>query len=345
MSLSIQVFGIVELELARGYAFCGPPALKQNRASKTANDGNGDVTSKVSNRPAGSRGHGKDQAVRLDPRLNAYRSDIAARMLEGKVDSRRFVQGEAFQVTAPAAPLRRLPSSRAGLDSEVLFGERVMLYDVAEGWAWVQLERDGYVGYLPSQALTRHLHQATHRVAAIGTFVYPAADIKAPPVASLSMNAMLCVTDAVGQFLKLAGGGYVIARHAADLAHPALDFVEIAERFIGTPYLWGGRTRLGLDCSGLVQVALEAAGKAAPRDSDMQQQGLGDTVLVPADLEGLRRGDLIFWPGHVGIMTDGTFLLHANAKHMATAIETLQEANSRMTNSGAALSAIKRITL
>lgn len=287
----------------------------------------------------------QDQNGKLDPRVNAFRADIAAAALEGKVDAERFVTGKTFQVTAPIVPLRRLPSSRASLDSEVLFGERVTLYDLAEGWAWVQLERDGYVGYMPEQALTKTLHKATHRVSAIGTFIYPSPDIKAPPVASLSMNAMLSVAEAVSQFLRLAGGGYVIARHTSELSRPALDFVEVAERFIGTPYLWGGRTRLGLDCSGLVQLALEAAGQSAPRDSDMQQESLGDTVLIPENLEGLQRGDLIFWPRHVGIMTDGTFLLHANAKHMATAIETLDEANRRITQEGSALSAIKRISV
>lgn len=282
--------------------------------------------------------------AKLDPRLHAFRDDLAARGLEGRVAAGRFVEGIPHQVIAPAAPLRRTPEDTGALDSEVLYGETLQVFDNKDGWAWVQLDRDNYVGYVPSKTLTATIHEPTHRVSAIGTFVYPAADIKQPPLGAFSMNTRLRVEGAVDQFLELASGGYVIARHVAELSRPALDFVEIAERFIGTPYLWGGRTRLGIDCSGLVQLSLEAAGESAPRDSDMQQEALGDTLLVPADLEGLRRGDLVFWPGHVGIMIDAIFLLHANANHMATAVEPLQDANARALKAGTPLSAVKRMS-
>ena len=186
----------------------------------------------------------------------------------------------------------------------------------------VQLQRDKYVGYVPLDALSREILAPTHRVRALGTFIYALPDIKSPPLMHLSLNAELSVADRDERFCALEGGGYVVSRHVIEIGRHAQDFVEIAERLIGTPYLWGGRTRLGLDCSGLVQIALEAAGIAAPRDTDMQQAELGRDVPVADVAEGLRRGDLVFWKGHVGIMADSMTLVHANAHHMAVTAET-----------------------
>jgi cell wall-associated NlpC family hydrolase len=157
------------------------------------------------------------------------------------------------------------------------------------------------------------------------------------------MNAALSVAEADDKFCRLEGGGFVVARHVTEKDHFARDFVEIAERFIGTPYLWGGRTHLGIDCSGLVQIALEAAGLPCARDSDMQEAELGTTVLIPETLDGLVRGDLVFWRGHVGVMADGIMLVHANAHHMAVTVETLPEAVERIARAGAKLTAIKRL--
>jgi cell wall-associated NlpC family hydrolase len=278
-----------------------------------------------------------------DPRRNAYRDDLADHRLKGRVTAAHFAPGVVRQVMRPAVPLRRNPEYSASLDTELLFGETVTLYDTAEGWAWVQALRDGYVGYIPADALTADVTSATHRVQASGTFVYPAPDMKVPPLMHLSLNSQLAIAETGERFCRLAGGGFVVTRHIAALDRYARDFVEVAEQLIGTPYLWGGRTRIGLDCSGLVQLSLEAAGVAAPRDSDMQQAELGETVLVPKDLEGLERGDLIFWKGHVGIMTDGIMFLHANAHHMAVVMETLPEAVDRISKTGSEITAIKRI--
>lgn len=280
---------------------------------------------------------------RLDPRRNAFRPDLAAETLRGKVEARRFVAGNWGQVIVPSVQVRKRPEPAAAVDTEALFGEVVVVYDVSKGWAWVQLLRDGYVGYLPITALTAEVEWPSHRVKAIGTFVYPEPDIKTPPMAHLSLNSALKVVAQDGAFYRLSGGGFVAVRHVAEEDTYARDFVDVAERFMETPYLWGGRTRLGIDCSGLVQVALEAAGLPAPRDSDMQRAELGSDLLIPENHEGLQRGDLIFWPGHVGIMADGIMLLHANAHHMAVVVEPLPEATERMARSGLRRSAVKRL--
>jgi cell wall-associated NlpC family hydrolase len=215
--------------------------------------------------------------------------------------------------------------------------------DTASGWSWVQLTRDNYVGYVAADALSRELIEPTHRVQALGTFVYPEPDIKSPTALHLPLGAGIAVESEDARFARLATGGFVISRHIAERARFARDFVDVAERFIGAPYLWGGRTRIGLDCSGLVQVALEAAGIASPRDSDMQEAQLGTPVAVPENLEGLERGDLVFWPGHVGIMVDGVMLIHANAHHMAVAVEPLKVAAERIRRTESAISSIRRL--
>ncbi|HXF54151.1 MAG TPA: C40 family peptidase [Hyphomicrobiaceae bacterium] len=282
-------------------------------------------------------------AARPDPRRHAWREDLAAESLRGQVEAPRYVAGEPHHVIRPAIALRREPQFTASIETEALFGEAVTVYDITDGWAWAQLERDRYVGYLPADALRRGVAATTHRVSAIGTFIYSAADIKAPPLMHLSLNAQVAVVERQERFSRLAGGGFVVNRHIIERDRYARDFVDVAERLIGTPYLWGGRTRLGLDCSGLVQIAMEAAGIRCPRDTDMQQAELGSEVLVPASLEGLKRGDLVFWRGHVGIMVDGLMMVHANAHHMAVAVEPLAVAVERIGKSEGGMASVRRL--
>jgi cell wall-associated NlpC family hydrolase len=270
----------------------------------------------------------------LDPRLHAFRSDLADARLKGKVESARFVEGAPRRVVAPAAPIKRTPRSDAGLESEALFGETFVVFeDAAEGWSWGRLETDCYVGYVPTDALGPALPEPTHRVTALRTFLYPGPDLKLPARSCLSLGARLALAGTAEtrgtSYRLLAGGeGAVAAAHVAPLSAPAeSDFVAVAERFQGTPYLWGGRTSIGLDCSGLVQLALMAAGHTAPRDTDLQETMIGHPVEEGSPL---RRGDLVFWAGHVAIMIDGEYMIHASGHHMAVVIEPLADAVGRI---------------
>ena len=277
----------------------------------------------------------------LDPRVTPARPDLAAAHLEGRVEAARFVEGIEREVRDESAPLRREPAPDASLDTEALRGERVMVYDTnEEGWCWGQLAADGYVGWLPANALAEPGPVATHRVAALRTLAFPGRSIKLPPVAAFSLGCRIAVTREEPPF-AVTPSGYLPARHLAPLDAAEPDFVAVAERFLGVPYLWGGKTSLGIDCSGLVQVALTAAGIVCPRDSDMQERALG--AAIAADPADLRRGDLVFWKGHVAIVRDGATLLHANAFHMAVAAEPIAEAVARIAAGGSAITAVKRI--
>jgi cell wall-associated NlpC family hydrolase len=264
----------------------------------------------------------------LDRRLTPARGDLAATALRGRVEADRFVEGERRRVVHGAAPLRRSPSPLAALDTEALYGESVLVYEARDGWAWVQLERDSYVGYLPADALGAPV-APTHRLCAPRSFAYPGASIKLPPVLALSLGARVAITAQSGDFAVSADGLHIYAAHLAPLEAVAPDFVAVAERFLDTPYLWGGRTSQGVDCSGLAQTALGEAGIPAPRDSDLQEATLGAPVAFDDSLAGLQRGDLVFWKGHVGLMRDGATLLHANGYHMRVVSEPLRVARDR----------------
>jgi cell wall-associated NlpC family hydrolase len=281
----------------------------------------------------------------FDPRVTPARADLAAKALEGKVSARRYVEGRAMDVIAAQAPLRHEPRLDAPLDTEALCGERVTVYDSnAEGWAWGQLAADNYVGWLPASALAPPGPAPTHKVAVLRTFAFPGPSIKLTPTEALPLGARLAVSRIADRMAVTLAGAYVPAAHLKPIDENDSYFVAVAERFLGVPYLWGGKTALGLDCSGIVQVALTAAGIPCPRDSDMQEQALGAPVLSPEE-EVLQRGDLIFWRDHVAIVRDSATLIHANAFHMAVAIEPPVEAIARIRAAGSEITGVRRITL
>lgn len=278
----------------------------------------------------------------FDRRLTPARADLAAAYLKGRVTADRYVEGEVREVKEGVADLRREPRPDAAVDTQALYGERVTVYDEEEGWAWAQLAGDGYVGWIAANVLWGELSAATHRVAVARTFIYPAASIKAPPLLALPLSAEVSIVDERGPFLVTRDRGFIWRPHLAPLDAPAEDFVAVAESLIGAPYLWGGKSSIGVDCSGLVQIALAAAGRQAPRDSDMQEAQLGAPVEIGAPLQ---RGDLVFWKGHVGIMRDPATLLHANGTHMLVSSEPLERVRTRNLEAGAGdITGVRRLS-
>lgn len=267
----------------------------------------------------------------LDRRLNAFRSDLAEAALEGKIEAARFVEGTKARVAIPVAALRPKPDLAVGIDTELLLGEEVTVFDRADGWCWVKALSDGYVGYLLEKSLGEPQPDATHVVTVQRSFVYPEPELRKPFVGVLSMGSRIKVVGEAetrgNHYLLLEDGTTLYAAHCRPLGHnDGGDYVEVAARFMETPYLWGGRSGFGIDCSGLVQLALQMTGRSAPRDTDMQASGLGDVI----DRSELRRGDLVFWKGHVAIMEDPETIIHANGHTMTVARENFEAAVKRI---------------
>lgn len=278
----------------------------------------------------------------LDRRRNAYRDNLADVRLKGQVKAARFVDGTPAQIRLPIANLLSKPAADADQVTQALMGETARVFELANGFAWLQLGDDGYTGYVQADAISGDVIEATHRVAVASSLIFPRTDLKSRPALFLPLNARVVVTEESGKYSALATGGYVFSAHLAAVGSFDADHVEVAQRFLNVPYLWGGKSFAGLDCSGLVQVALQACGINAPRDADMQESETG-AVLRINDLNGLRRGDLIFWDGHVGIMKDAATLLHANGHHMMVAEEPLADTIRRYVALGKPVTAMKRL--
>ena len=256
-----------------------------------------------------------------DPRVTPLRPDLAASSLEGRIAADRYADPAPMQTRLPVAGLRYEPARTAELADQLLFGELFDVLDSQDGWVWGQARRDGYVGWVRLEALSAEIFAPTHRVSALRAFAFSEPGFKTLPVGRYSMNALVAVEAEDDRYLKLAGSGWMVREHLAPIGTTEDDPVAVAERYLDTPYLWGGRDSHGLDCSGLVQQALYACGQACPRDSDQQAAALGRKL---GGAETLQRGDLVFWPRHVGVMVDSQRLLHANSHHMATVIEPLE---------------------
>ncbi|WP_333807311.1 C40 family peptidase [Phenylobacterium sp.] len=267
--------------------------------------------------------------MKPDPRLTLARPDLAAGVLEGRLDARRFERPRRMQVAVPAASIRRAPRPDAEQLDQILLGERFDVLETRDGFAWGQAVRDGYVGHVAFGALAPEGPPPTHWVRVPLTYGFEAPSIKSRPTGPISLNSLVTVTAREGPLALCDAGFWVPESHLAPLGDVADDPAAIAEAHLGAAYLWGGREGCGIDCSGLVLQSLLACGRACPRDSDLQQ-ALGAPVAA-ADLD---RGDLVFWKGHVAILLDGARIIHANAHHMAVAQEPLREAVERIRKSG-----------
>lgn len=266
-----------------------------------------------------------------DPRITASNGRVALRALQGQVMADEFLDGTWMTVQQPLANIMTEPKGTRA--SQLLFGERFLALETRDGQVFGQAERDGQVGYILLQALAAET-PVTHWVTAPATHLYPRPDVKSSPDVSIFFGARVNVVEPAKEgesFHRIQTGHHVPKSHLRPLTARFSDTVGVADLFLGTPYLWGGSSRWGIDCSGLIQLAMRACGQDCPRDSDQQEAALG--ALLPEDAP-LRRGDLVFWRGHVGIMADEEMLLHANAHHMAVAYEPLAHAEARIRTSG-----------
>jgi cell wall-associated NlpC family hydrolase len=268
----------------------------------------------------------------FDHRRTPARPDLAAEHLRGLVTAKKYVSGRRMRVGGELADLMSAPRTSASRETQALHGEELVAYEIANDWAFLQLAGDDYVGYVRAAELHELDGEPTHLVQATRTFVYEAESIKTPVLCALPMASTLRCAARRGAFLERAQGGFVYAEHLVETGSHDADFVAVAERFLNAPYLWGGKSWLGIDCSGLVQLALARAGVRAPRDTDMLEAEFG----VPHDFPGqpLERGDLVFWKGHVAIMQDEKRILHANGAYMAVVSEPLHEAIARIEAAG-----------
>lgn len=264
----------------------------------------------------------------FDSRTSLARPDLAAASLRDQVKADRYSEGQIFHVSQPRLPVFSAPRADGAMQSEMLFGETVtVLEQSSEGWSWGQSNLDNYVGYLPSDGLTAHAGEPTHRVTSLRSFVYASPSIKQVPLSTLSFGSLIRATKEDESFSRLDQGDFIISRHLSPLDTCSNDPAGFALLFLHTPYLWGGRSGFGLDCSGLVQLVFQACGHPCPRDSDMQERELGRKMSSDS---AFRRNDLVFWKGHVGLMLDETTLLHASGHHMCVVQEPLSEARARI---------------
>ena len=241
--------------------------------------------------------------------------------LQGQVTDRPLTAGTTLRIRIPVADLCASPGGKR--DKQLLFGQAFTLLEERHGWAFGFDPADGYVGYLRADTL-HEAPEPTHRITARSSHIYTLDDIKSPDRLPLSCFSEIPVAEESDCFAELVTGGFIPSQHIAPLDWQAEDPVAVAEGFLGTPYLWGGNSTLGIDCSGLVQLAFHAAGRACPRDSDLQAGSWDDAEGAP------QRGDLVFWKGHVAMMLSETDMIHANAHHMAVAIEPFATARDRI---------------
>ena len=267
----------------------------------------------------------------LDGRVTPLRDGIAGRALEGLVRAEVYLDPTAMTCAVPATGLHRAPDAASEQLDQLLFGETFEVIEEEGAWLWGQARRDGYVGFVAAASLVAQAPDPpTHQVSALRTYAFAEPSIKSRARGPYSLNALVAVEAEEGRLAKVAGAGWMTATHLAPIGVFETDLAAVAKRFVGAPYLWGGRESLGLDCSGLVQAALFACGIACPRDAD-QQADLGQEI----GRDAFGRGDLVFWKGHVAIGLDAARIVHANGFHMAVAIEPLATALARIEAAGA----------
>jgi hypothetical protein len=270
--------------------------------------------------------------MNIDPRINAYRQDLADKTLRDSVKAAKYVEPVMRQCLRGVLPMLEAPKDDARQVSQIRYGEFLDVFEFRkDGFLWVQNRSDRYVGYIPDVGdLGESIAMMSNRVTALRTFVYPEPDMKSPPFDELTLGSFVSISGKKNGFLELANGGFIYESHvmATEFANAA-DYVFTAGRLLHTPYLWGGRTPKGIDCSGLVQLSLEMAGIDAPRDSDLQRAAFGKPLAAHWRDLAWQRGDIVFFGGHAGFMTSNDHIIHANAFTMDVTVEPLADLVSR----------------
>lgn len=263
-----------------------------------------------------------------DRRLTPANARVAETGWEDRTDAPAYVAGSWRAVHAPLADLRATPAGAR--DRQLVTGERFLVLEDREGWSFGRTERDGYVGYVESAKLGEDA-DATYFVAVLASHTYTAADMRSPEIGPLSFGARVRVIDERHKFFEIEGGVFVPKPHLRPLRSPFRDPATVAQLFFGVPYLWGGNSAWGIDCSGLIQAACLSCEIPCPGDTDLQEAALGNDL---PDGTPLCRGDLLFWKGHVAMAVDEATLIHANAHHMAVAYEPAAKAIARIEAQG-----------
>ena len=268
----------------------------------------------------------------LDPRLTPAREDLAASWLKDRVKAAKYIEPTRQSIVTNIANLYRSPDANQALETQLLYGEPVDVLETQGEWSWVQSARDGYVGYLHSSEvkILKGDTSPTHRVSNVGAFVYKTANYKDTPMMTLSYGSLVRVIAEKDNMAEISTGGFVPLSLLATIDFYSEEPVAEAFRFLGVPYLWGGRNSTGVDCSSLVQLVLQSCNIKCPRDHDLQEKYLGK----PVDRDKVQSGDLVFFRGHVGLMVDDATMIHANDRAMAVSIDDLDEYIHWRTKSG-----------